>query len=166
VFSARDRAFSIAVGSEKLWSAFCAAIGRPDLEKLPEFATNARRVENRHALEGTLAAVFRERAMAEWIDRLGAAGIPCSSVRTFAEVAEDPQAALREMFPSIDCPQAGRRRVTGTPVKLSANPGHAGPPAPELGQHTRLALSKLLGLGPVVLDELEQAGVIFAAAAG
>jgi formyl-CoA transferase/CoA:oxalate CoA-transferase len=164
VFSARDRAFSIAVGSEKLWSAFCVAIGRPDLEKLSEFATNASRVENRHALEGILAAVFRERAMAEWIDRLGAAGIPCSPVRTFAEVADDPQAALREMFPTIDCPQAVR--VTGTPVKLSANPGHVGAPAPELGQHTRLALSKVLGLDPVTLDELERAGVIFAAAAG
>ena len=49
VFEARDGSFSIAVGSEKLWSAFCRAIGRGDLEAHADFATNARRVENRHA---------------------------------------------------------------------------------------------------------------------
>ena len=33
VFTAQDRDFSIAIGSEKLWTAFCAAINRPDLER-------------------------------------------------------------------------------------------------------------------------------------
>src|SRR5215468_4051485 len=33
VFHTRDRAIAVAVGSEKLWTAFCGAIGRPDLEK-------------------------------------------------------------------------------------------------------------------------------------
>ena len=44
VYQARDRSFSLAVGSERLWSAFCRAIGRQDLELDPRFATNARRV--------------------------------------------------------------------------------------------------------------------------
>src|SRR4249920_2369315 len=33
VFHAADRSIAIAVGSEKLWAAFCRAIGRPELEK-------------------------------------------------------------------------------------------------------------------------------------
>ena len=160
VFEARDRCFSIAVGSEKLWSAFCRAIGRSDLETHADYATNARRVENRHALEATLSAVFRERDMQEWIDRLSAVGIPCSPVLTFPEVVEHPQTALREMFPSIDCPVAGPHRVTGTPIKLSATPGRIGAPAPELGEHTSAVLSELLGLDAGALDRLAQAGVI------
>ena len=164
VFQAKDRSFSIAVGSEKLWSAFCRAIDRADLENDPAYATNACRVRNRHALEEILAGIFRERDMQEWVERFHAAGIPCSPVRTFAEVADHPQTALRQMFPSIECPQAGWQRVTGTPVKLSDTPGSTGNPAPELGEHTRPVLAELLGLERRELDRLTRARIIFSPA--
>jgi len=160
VFDANDRRFSIAVGSEKLWSTFSRVIGRPDLETHPDFASNARRVENRHALEAILSAVFRERGAEEWIARLRAAGVPCSPVRNFAEVSADAQTALRNMFPTIDCPVAGPHRVTGPAVKLSETPARIGAPAPELGEHTAAVLSGLLGLDSPALDRLADAGVI------
>jgi crotonobetainyl-CoA:carnitine CoA-transferase CaiB-like acyl-CoA transferase len=159
-FEARDRRFSIAIGSEKLWLAFCRAIERIDLEAHPDFATNARRVENRRALEGILSAVFRGRDLSEWIERLGSVGIPCSAVKTFAEVVNDPQTAIRNMFPTIECPVAGPHRVTGVPVKLSATPGGIGGAAPALGEHTGLVLSELLGLDSNEIQGLMDAGVI------
>ena len=161
VFDAQDRSFSIAVGSEKLWSAFCRAIERPDLENHPEYCSNGQRVINRHALETILASVFRERSAAEWIERMGAAGIPCSPVRTFAEVAEDPQAAIRNMFPLVDCAAVGPHRVTGPPVKLSQTPGRVGATAPELGEHTASTLAELLGLDEREVGGLIDAGVVF-----
>jgi len=159
VFEAEDRSFSIAVGSEKLWSTFCREIGRGDLENDPAYSTNARRVENRHSLEAILHVVFRQRTMQEWVDRFHAAGIPCSPVRTFAEVVEHPQTALREMFPVIEGP-AGPHRVTGTPIKMSKTPGRVGRRAPELGEHTALVLSDVLGLSAAELRELAERGVI------
>jgi len=160
VFEAKDRCFSIAVGSEKLWSAFCRAVGRCDLETHPDYGTNSRRVENRHALEAILSAVFQERNMQEWIERLTAVGIPCSPVRTFQEVVDHPQTAIREMFPTIIGPVAGPHRVTGTPIKLSDTPGRIGVPAPTLGEHTGMVLCELLGLDAQALDSLARAGVI------
>jgi crotonobetainyl-CoA:carnitine CoA-transferase CaiB-like acyl-CoA transferase len=160
VFSAHDRAFSIAVGSEKLWVAFCEAIGHPELTNHPEFASNPLRVTNRRALEKVLAAVFRQRPMAVWIARLRAAGIPCSPVLNFAEVASSPQTKLREMFPVIEHPTAGPQRITGTPIKLSETPGAPGGAAPLLGEHTAIVLKELLGLDDQAIEELEQAGVI------
>jgi crotonobetainyl-CoA:carnitine CoA-transferase CaiB-like acyl-CoA transferase len=160
VFEAQDRSFSIAVGSDRLWSAFCRAIGRGDLEDHPDYATNAGRVENRHALEAILKAVFRERGVAEWIERLRSVGIPCSPVRSFAEVADDPQTAIRGMFPTIECPAAGPQRVTGPPVKLSETPAKIGRPAPELGQHTALVLSELLDLDSKAVESLVDGGII------
>ena len=159
VFQAQDRSFSLAVGSEKLWSAFCGMIGRPDLEAHPAYATNPRRVENRHALEAILDGVFKERTMQEWVDLFHAAGIPCSPVRTFAEVVEHPQTALRDMFPMMEGP-AGPHRVTGTPIKMSETPGRIGATAPELGEHTGMVLSELLGLDARQLDSLAEGGVI------
>ncbi len=160
VFSAQDRAFSIAVGSEKLWFSFCEAIAHPELIDHPHFATNPLRVTNRRALEKVLAAVFRQRPMTEWITRLRAAGIPCSPVLNFAEVAASPQTKLREMFPVIDHPTAGPQRITGTPIKLSETPGAPGGAAPLLGEHTAAVLKEMLDLDDQAIAELEQTGVI------
>ena len=161
VFHAQDREVAIAVGSERLWSAFCHAIGRPDLEKHPDYETNAARIRNRAVLEPLLEGVFRERPVAEWIERLQAAGIPASLVRNFAEVAEHPQSSVRQMFPWLDHATAGPHRVTGTPVKLSATPGGPGAPAPLLGEHTGRALQELLGLDASSVNALTARGVIF-----
>ena len=161
VFQTEDRAVAIAVGSEKLWSTFCRAIERPDLERRPEFATNAERIRNRETLEPLLEKVFRTRPVAEWIARLQAAGIPASLVRNFEEVAEHPQTAVRRMFPELDHPTAGRHRVTGTPVKLSETPGSPGEPAPLLGQHTHEVLKDLLGLDSTAIDSLAERAIVY-----
>jgi crotonobetainyl-CoA:carnitine CoA-transferase CaiB-like acyl-CoA transferase len=160
VFHAADRSVAIAVGSEKLWAAFCRAIERPEIEKLPEFLSNAKRIENRVALEELLASVFLHRTAADWLERLQAAGIPSSLVRNFDEVARDPQCELRNMFPVMEHATAGQHRVTGTPVKLSETPGGAGMPAPLQGEHTRCVMKEFFGLDDAALKDLEARGVI------
>jgi formyl-CoA transferase/CoA:oxalate CoA-transferase len=161
VFHAQDRPMAIAVGSEKLWSAFCRALGRPDIEKHPDYETNAARIRNRDVLEPLLDSVFATRPVAEWIKRMHEAGVPCSAVRTFEDVVQHPQSDVRAMFPTLDHPTAGAHRVTGTPIKLSGSPGAPGLPAPTLGQHSREALVELLGLGDATVADLESRGVIY-----
>ena len=160
-FATRDRDISIAVGSEKLWAAFCKAIGRKDLEQHPDFASNALRIRNRAALQAVLSEVFLTRNAAEWLERLQAAGIPGSLVRNFEEVVSHPQCEERQMFPVMNHPTAGAHRVTGTPVKLSATPGHPTAPAPLLAEHTRSILADCFGLDDSTLDDLAARQVIF-----
>ena len=161
VFQTMDREIAIAVGSEKLWRAFCIAIGRPDLELHPDYITNAQRIRNRSVLEPLLQQVFGERPASEWVGKLQSAGIPASPVRNFEEVAHHPQSQVREMFPVISHPTAGPHVVTGTPIKFSDTPGCPGLPAPLLGQHTREALGELLGLEAPSLEDLAVRGVIW-----
>jgi len=163
VFAGSDRTFAIAVGSEKLWSAFCGVLGRPDLETHPDYATNPLRVQHRPQLEQILANIFLERPAGEWLETLRSVGIPCSLVRNFAEVHEHPQPAFRAMFPLLDHPTAGPHRTTGTPVKLSETPGHPGAGAPLLGEHTGDVLMQLLDLDTNAVQELLADGVIFSA---
>ena len=122
--------FRVAVGSEKLWSAFCKAIDRLDLQHHPDFATNALRVRHRAAMEEILFEVFRQRPAQEWLAKLRAAGVPCSLVRNLREVVDDPQSAFRGMFPVIDHPTIGPHRVTGTADQVfrhARRPFHSGP---------------------------------------
>ena len=160
VYRASDRELAIAVGSERLWSAFCGAIGRPEMEKHADYESNALRIKNREALEALLDEIFLWRTAEEWAERLYAAGVPCSLVRDFREVAEHPQAAIREMFPTLEHRSTGRHQVTGTPVKLSETPGRPSSPAPLLGEHTRSVLKELLGIDDAAISDLAQRGVV------
>jgi CoA:oxalate CoA-transferase len=166
VFKTADTAVAIAVGSERLWAAFCGAIGRPDLEQHPDYGTNGNRIRNRHTLEPLLEEEFCRHSTAEWTRRLQQAGIPASPVLNFKDVVEHPQTDERRMFPVVEHPVAGGVRVTGTPIKLSETPGSTGSPAPLLGQHTRQVLQTLLGISDAALSALSDAGVIHEAEIG
>jgi crotonobetainyl-CoA:carnitine CoA-transferase CaiB-like acyl-CoA transferase len=159
-FPTADREVAIAVGSEKLWAVFCDAIEHPELGVHPNYATNALRVKNRGVLEPLLAGIFVTASSEEWRRRLLAAGVPCTPVRTLAEVVADPQSEAREMFPLVDHAAAGPFQITGVPVKLSETPGAVRGGAPMLGEHTQRALLELLGLDSSTIDALVADGVI------
>ncbi len=60
VFQAADKAFLVAVGSERLWQNFCEAIGVADtIGADPRYATNAERLQLRMELHDALLEVFR-----------------------------------------------------------------------------------------------------------
>jgi len=159
-FPTADRDIAVAVASDKLWAAFCRAIGQPELGKDPRYATNPLRVQNRGELEPMLLDLFRRRPCREWQERLDEAGVPCTPVRTLEEVCADPQSEARELFPTLPHPTAGPSRVTGTPVKMSGTPGRTRYPAPLLGQHTRAVLRSLLCLDKATLDRLAAEKII------
>jgi CoA:oxalate CoA-transferase len=77
---------------------------------------------------------------AGWIATLRAAGLPCGPINTIAEVVADPQVAARNMIVEVDDPQAGRVRLFGCPIKMSAFPDpHLRATAPTLdGDRARI----------------------------
>ena len=133
-YPAADGQVVVAVANPRLWSRFCSAVGAERLEHDARFATNDDRLRNREALNGAIRALFRERSVAELIERLSAAGVPCGRVRTVEDVLRDPQLAVRQML--VPVALGGRTlSVPGNPVKLSGVPAIAGAPPPALGQH-------------------------------
>jgi crotonobetainyl-CoA:carnitine CoA-transferase CaiB-like acyl-CoA transferase len=100
-YPAADGQVVVAVANPRLWSRFCSAVGAERLEHDARFATNDDRLRNREALNDAIRALFRERSVAELIDRLSAAGVPCGRVRTVEDVLRDPQLAARQMLVSV-----------------------------------------------------------------
>jgi crotonobetainyl-CoA:carnitine CoA-transferase CaiB-like acyl-CoA transferase len=100
-------------------------------------------LEYAKAIEAELSPVFRRRPAAAWLQTCDAEGIPAGPVNSLAEAFADPQARARQMVVALDHPTAGRHRVLGIPVKLSATPGVIRGPAPRLGQHTEEVLREL-----------------------
>jgi crotonobetainyl-CoA:carnitine CoA-transferase CaiB-like acyl-CoA transferase len=156
-FSAADGDFVLAVGNDEQWKKFCAAAGLPEDER---FATNRQRVSGYDALRPFVADQLRTRPRQHWIDALTAAGVPCGSVRTFAELFADPQLDAREMIAMVEHATIGPLKALGVPVKLSETPGAVRTPPPTLGQHTDAVLRTDLGFSADAIAALRRQQVI------
>jgi CoA:oxalate CoA-transferase len=159
LFHAADGDVAIAPSTPAIVERLMAELGLADLLSDPDFASNAARVRNRHRLKALVNARIAERTVADWIERLNRAGVPCGRVMNLAEVFSDPQVLAQEMVLEADHPGHGPVRMTGFPVKLSATPARLRRPAPELGQHTDQVLAEA-GYDPDRIAALRKAGVI------
>jgi crotonobetainyl-CoA:carnitine CoA-transferase CaiB-like acyl-CoA transferase len=159
LFHAADGEIAIAPSTEPIMRRFLDLLGLMALLDDPKFATNQARLQNRERLKALINARTLERAVAEWIERLNRAGVPCGRVMDLAEVFSDPQVLAQEMVLEAEHPGHGPVRMTGFPVKLSATPARLRRPAPALGEHTDQILDEL-GYSPEQIATLRQRGVI------
>src|SRR5262245_45822624 len=156
-FSASDGEFVLAIGNDDQWCRFTVVAGLTDVER---FATNRQRVTGYAELKPILDRVLATRTRAQWIEALGAAQLPCGSVRDLQEVFADPQVAARGMVTELDHAIAGLLRLVGSPLKFSDTPCAIRRPPPTLGQHTDEVLTIDLGLAATEVDQLRASGVI------
>jgi crotonobetainyl-CoA:carnitine CoA-transferase CaiB-like acyl-CoA transferase len=159
-FRTRTRDLALAVGSDKLWRAFCPLTGMATLVDDPRYATNQARAANRASLIATLQDVFLTRSYEEWEAILLPAGIPMGAINTIDQVVNHPQVAARGAIVESEHPVAGKVRMVGVPVRLSETPGAVRTPAPLLGEHTDEVLRERLGLDPDAIAQLRRAGAI------
>lgn len=132
-FATADRPIIVAAGTDALFAKLAAALGRPELSTDPRFLGNELRARNVEALSAEIEAALRERASADWLQRIEAAGVPCGPINDVAAVVADPQVRARNMIVDIADPDAGPLKLAGNPIKLSAfSDPTSRPAAPEL----------------------------------
>lgn len=158
-FRVKDGYIAIAADSAHFWTRFCQILGLEALMDDPRFKTNADRVANKHLLQEVVEQLTTRREGSYWLEKLGAAEIPCGPVNTYAEVFQDPHVLARDMLMQVEHPVAGPVKMTGVNVKLSQTPGGVQLPAPTLGQHTSEVLLRL-GYTARDIDDLRAAGAI------
>ncbi|MEV5751329.1 CaiB/BaiF CoA-transferase family protein [Actinoallomurus sp. NPDC052308] len=154
-----DGHLMVAIGNDGLWRRFATAVGRGDLAEDPRFATNADRVHHREELLGFLRAALSSRTSAEWAEVLTEAGVPVGPINTVPEALAHPQVRARDMVVEVDHPGAGRLRMVGSPLKLSAHPPAVRSAPPGLGEHTDEVLAEL-GLGPDEIAAMREEGAV------
>ena len=158
---AADGYLIIAIGNDNLWTKFCRLVEREDLAQSPLFLTNGDRTANWTTLEPMLAEIFISESVDSWISKLEGAGIPCGPINTIDKVLADPQVQARNMIEEVVHPVAGKLKMAGCPIKLSATPvGSIRNPAPLLGQHTEEVLAKYLGLTSEQVEALKKEGAL------
>lgn len=144
-FTAKDGHIIVGAGNDRLWQRLCTLLGTPELIEDPRFITNGKRTENVKELMVLLNKSFATKTINEWLGLLEEAGLPCAPINTIDKILADPQVNARDMIVELDHPIAGKLKVPGVPVKLSATPGAVETHAPLLGEHNSEVLKEVLG---------------------
>jgi formyl-CoA transferase len=164
-FAAGDGWFVLQCVRPQHFTALAEAIGRPEWNDDPRFATSAGWIANideaRRAIEAWAAPLTKHEAAA----RLSAAGLAAGPCLTPPEVIDDEHVAARNMLveaPRPDDPdgERGPVLVPGNPVKMSKVAEGPETRVPWLGEHTEDVLAAELGLAGAELDDLRTEGVI------
>ena len=161
-FKAKDGSLVIGCGNDKLFKLLSALMGQPELCEDPRFYTNIKRVENHEALKVILEDWLKDYDTQTAVQMILDAGVPAGPIYDIKQVTEDPHiAGAREMFVEIDHPVAGKMKITGNQIKLSATPVTYHDPAPLLGQHTDEILTEFLGMSADEIQKLKDKGNVF-----
>ena len=142
VFHASDEPVALAVGNNLQFTALCRALGREELAAEARFATNPGRVANRNTLVPILAQIFATRPAAEWIERIGAAGVPCGPVNDLAGVFADPHLASTNLVQTVEHPTAGSVRLLASPILVDGQRPPIRRAPPLHGQHSDEILNR------------------------
>jgi formyl-CoA transferase len=160
-FEVADGYIVIGCGNDKLWQKLCAVMGDAELAANQDFALNRNRVGRHSEVKPLVERWSRQIKTADILGQLEKAGIPCAPIYNIDQVVNDPHiGGAREMFVDVEHPKAGKTRLTGSHIKMSAtNPGIR-TPAPLLGQHNEEILGSYLGISAADIENLKSEKVI------
>lgn len=146
-------------GDDNMFPRVLRAMGRPTLIDDPRFATMARRLEHRDAVEGIVAAWMAANSADDLVAKLEAEGVPCAKIARIDEVVENEQLHHRNGI--VDIPFAGTSvPMQGVTMHLSHTPLTIRKPLPQVGEHNADVLEGWLGYGAGQLETLKAHGAI------
>lgn len=143
VFETADGGLMVTAGNDRLFASLCGVLDLPDLPADPAYASNTDRVANRSALHEILEERFRGKGAQEWEVLLGAQTIPCSRVRSVADLVSDPQLDALDMLVDLPHPDIPDLRVVDIPLRLNGERAVHRLPPPRLGEQTTAILEEL-----------------------
>jgi crotonobetainyl-CoA:carnitine CoA-transferase CaiB-like acyl-CoA transferase len=157
-FDTADEPITLALGNDRIFVRFCAAIDRSEWAEDPRYATNAERRAHRTELVESIQAVLSTQGRHTWLEQFDAHRIPAGPINTVADVVADPSLVERGLFFSLGgdhpIPQVG----TGWHLDGFPNGRTQAPPA--LGADSDVALRTWAGLGEDDVTELRRRGVV------
>lgn len=129
-FDTADAPLLICCGNDRLFAKLATELGEPTWLSDPRFASNRARIAHKAELLALLQPRLRERARAEWVVRLEAAGVPCAPVHSLTEALAHPQTLALGMLQAVPGEDF---RLTGLPLSIDGARPALRSGAPRLG---------------------------------
>lgn len=158
VFATADGHVLVHTVGDGLFARWVELLGDESWSADPRFASDQLRGDHRDELCARVQAWCAEMTTEEFLEKLGAAGIPCGPVLTPREALEHPQVRAVDLYKEV--PFNGQSiPVPDLPVDLSETQSGVAAPPPALGQHTDEVLGAL-GYDAGELDAMRAEGII------
>jgi crotonobetainyl-CoA:carnitine CoA-transferase CaiB-like acyl-CoA transferase len=141
---------------ERLWPAFIARMGRPELADDPRFTTLQAQRQNAETLVAILDAAFATRDSAEWQQILDVEGFTVGLVNQAADVAHDRQMLEADVLTPME---DGTQLTVNSPLWIAGEEKTRPRRAPEVGEHTDEILLAH-GFEPAEIARLRQCGAV------
>lgn len=160
-FQTKDAYLVCGATNDAQFVALCKLLGLEDLITDERFATNPKRVENRHLLGPIFNQVFLTRTTKEWVSVFDKTGLPFGPINNMERAFEHPQTVARDMISHVrlDAAESGEIRLIGPAVKFSRTRTSLQRAPPRLGEHTSDLLEEL-GIEKQEAANLKKKGVI------
>ena len=149
----------IGANADPIFKRMMNAIGRPDLASDPALAHNDGRVARTDEIEKVIGDWVAAHDLEHVLQVLEKADVPSSKIYDIADIARDPQFAMREMIQQFTLGDGKTLKLPGIVPKLSETPGSTKWIGPALGEHTAEMLGAL-GYSKEQQRELKRRGVI------
>ena len=163
VYESADGHVAICAPTEHFARGVFAAIGHPEFERDPRFATRDARVAHVDEMNAHVEAFTRTVPTAELLPLLERHNVPAAEVRSPREAVRDPRVLARGETLPLEHPAFGRvADVVGMGVPIAFSDARLGclRPAPSVGQDNTLVYGEWLGYGAAGVEKLQAAGVI------
>ena len=160
VYPAADGYVAIICNTNTNWHALVQALGRPDLDADPRFATMAGRIAHMDEVDAELGRETRKHGRDALFTLLNQSGAICGAVRTLREVIHDPLLHESGLLREIDHPEYGKLVVARSCLRFTDEPDATYEPSHGLGADNDAVLGWELGLSDDELTRLRNAGVI------
>ena len=159
IFKTKDGWLGLVGISHDSIDGFLAAIGRPDAlidERIHELRVSATSLMWFKAL---VADAFRQFTTTELCNMLESEKIRYAPIWNYADVERDPGVWGNGYLTEIKDDDGNKRRVVGSPIRLSRTPLSPGVIPPSLGEHNEDVLGNL-GLTPMEIKSLQQQNIV------
>lgn len=148
-FATRDHRYvGVSVRTPGQWHGFCAALGHPEWEHDPDFATNADRMANLHRLRELLRPEFAALPLDYWLLRFRRHRVPAGYPRGFEELRRDQQVRDNGYLVDMATPW-GTLTTGGAPWRFGRTPAAWHRPTPDIGEHDAEIRAEFGVNGPV-----------------
>jgi crotonobetainyl-CoA:carnitine CoA-transferase CaiB-like acyl-CoA transferase len=151
---------ALSVTSDEQWSALCTVLDRADLAASGRFDSAHDRRAGADEIDAAITRWTSGQLATAAADRLQAAGVPASPVRTPVTLLRDAQLQARDFFTTVPHPDLGSVTVTSPTWHFHDVTTDKLRTAPRLGEHNRHVLTEVLGYSDADVDRLEADAVL------
>ena len=119
-FIAKDGFVNIAAFGNVMWKRFCDALQAQDLFDHPDYQSSRSRGQHRDQIRDDMNAVTSRYGVAELVQRLNEAGVPCGPINDVGQGFEDAQVQHLQLAIPAPHDELGPINLVRSPINLSA----------------------------------------------